>query len=63
MNNQVKQAWRIHTQINFCAKAYPTVPINHPDSAALRILGTFLQNGYLHGAIREKAGAYGGGAS
>ena len=59
---QVRQGWRTSTPVHFCAKAYPTVPYTHPDAPALRILGTFLRNGYLHRAIREQGGAYGGGA-
>ncbi len=58
-----KQVWVANTQVNFCAKAYPTVPVDHPDAAPLTILGGFLRNGYLHRAIREQGGAYGGGAS
>lgn len=57
-----KQAWLTSTQVNFCARAYPTVGPDHPDAAALSVLGGFLRNGYLHRAIREKGGAYGGGA-
>jgi len=60
---QVKQLWTTGTQVNFCAKAYPTVAIDHPDAPALGVLGGFLRNGYLHRAIREQGGAYGGGAS
>lgn len=59
----VRQLWQTNTQVNFCAKAYPTVPVDHPDAAALTVLGGFLRNGYLHRAIREQGGAYGGGAS
>ncbi|ADJ27963.1 insulinase family protein [Nitrosococcus watsonii] len=58
----VGQAWTTSTQVNFCAKAYPTVPIGHSDAAALTVLGGFLRNNYLHRAIREQGGAYGGGA-
>ncbi|ARN76212.1 insulinase family protein [Oceanicoccus sagamiensis] len=58
-----KQLWIANTQVNFCAKAYPTVTSEHPDAAALTVLGGFLRNGYLHRAIREQGGAYGGGAS
>ncbi len=60
---QNRQAWLTNTEVNFCAKAYPTVPMTHPDAAALAVLGGFLRNGYLHRAIREQGGAYGGGAS
>jgi Zn-dependent M16 (insulinase) family peptidase len=57
------ELWVTNTQVNFCARAYPTVPVGHPDAAALTVLGAFLRNGYLHRAIREQGGAYGGGAS
>jgi hypothetical protein len=58
-----KKAWLANTQVNFCAKAYPTVATDHADSPALIVLGGFLRNGFLHTAIREKGGAYGSGAS
>jgi len=58
-----KQMWVTSTQVNFCAKSYPAVPVEHEDAAALTVLGGFLRNGYLHRAIREQGGAYGGGAS
>ncbi len=63
VSERVQQAWITNTQVNFCAKAYPTVPMEHPDSAALTVLGGFLRNGFLHRVIREQGGAYGGGAS
>ena len=59
----VKQLWTTNTQVNYCARAYSTVPSNHEDAPALVILGDILRNGYLHRAIREQGGAYGGGAS
>jgi len=55
----VKQVWQTSTQVNFCAKAYRTVPATHPDAPALTVLGGFLRNNYLHKMIREKGGAYG----
>ncbi len=57
------QVWQASTQVSFCAMACPTVPVEHPDAAALTVLGPLLRNGYLHRAIREQGGAYGGGAS
>jgi Zn-dependent M16 (insulinase) family peptidase len=63
IREQRAQMWLTNTQVNFCARAYPTVAVQHPDSAALTVLGGFLRNGYLHRAIREQGGAYGGGAS
>ncbi|WP_415884295.1 insulinase family protein [Neptuniibacter sp. QD34_54] len=62
LRSKVKQAWVTSTQVSFCAKAFPTVAVDHPDSAPLTILGDFLRNGYLHRVIREKGGAYGSGA-
>lgn len=62
LRSGVKQAWVTSTQVSFCAKVFPTVTVDHPDSAALTILGDFLRNGYLHKVIREKGGAYGSGA-
>jgi hypothetical protein len=59
----VRQGWRTSTQVNFCAKAYSTVPQSHPDAPALQVLGDFLRNGFLHQCIRERGGAYGAGAS
>lgn len=57
------ECWVTNTQVNFCAQAFPTVPSDHPDAAVLTVLGGFLRNGFLHRAIREQGGAYGGGAS
>jgi Zn-dependent M16 (insulinase) family peptidase len=63
VREQRREMWVANTQVNFCAHAYPTVPVGHADSAALTVLGGFLRNGFLHTAIRERGGAYGGGAS
>jgi len=60
---RVGELWVTNTQVNFCALAYPTVPVGHADAGALTVLGGFLRNGFLHRAIREQGGAYGGGAS
>ncbi|WP_054112632.1 insulinase family protein [Marinagarivorans algicola] len=57
-----QSAWLTNSQVSFCAKAYPTVASDHPDAAALVILGNVMRNGYLHRTIREQGGAYGGGA-
>jgi hypothetical protein len=63
LRQRVGEMWATNTQVNFCAQAYPTVPVRHPDAAPLTILGGVLRNGFLHRAIREQGGAYGGGAS
>jgi hypothetical protein len=62
IREQLRQAWTTSTQVNFCAKAYPTVPSGHEDNATLHVLAAFMRNGFLHQAIRERGGAYGGGA-
>lgn len=62
VSETVNEAWLTSTQVNFCARAYPTVPSDHPDAPVLTVLGGFLRNGFLHRAIREQGGAYGGGA-
>ena len=59
----IQEMWVTNTQVNFCAKAYPTVPSGHTDAPALSVLAAFLRNGFLHRTIREQGGAYGGGAS
>ncbi|BFM20824.1 insulinase family protein [Gilvimarinus japonicus] len=63
VSHPVREAWLTNTQVNFCAKAYPTVGADHPDAAPLTVLSGVLRNAYLHRAIRERGGAYGGGAS
>ncbi|WP_374665734.1 insulinase family protein [Acinetobacter sp.] len=57
------EAWLIQANVQFCASAYPAVEVSHPDAAPLMVLASYLRNGFLHSAIREKGGAYGGGAS
>ncbi|HTT09099.1 MAG TPA: insulinase family protein [Gammaproteobacteria bacterium] len=60
---RVHEAWVTNTQVNFCARAYPAAPADHPDAPVFSVLGKFLHHGYLHRAIREQGGAYGSGAS
>lgn len=63
VRESVKEVWTTSTAVNFCAKAYPTVAPSHEDNAVLSVLAGFMRNGFLHRAIREQGGAYGGGAS
>ncbi len=63
IKENIRQAWLTSTQVNFCARAFATVPVEHPDAAALTVLGGFLRNGFLHRSIREQGGAYGSGAN
>ncbi|WP_019671806.1 insulinase family protein [Psychrobacter lutiphocae] len=55
-------AWLVATNVYHNAAVYPTVTADHPDAAPLMVLAPYLRNGYLHSAIRERGGAYGGGA-
>ncbi len=63
IRENLNQGWATSTQVNFCAKAFATVPSGHEDNAVLQVLAGFLRNGFLHRAIREQGGAYGGGAN
>ncbi|GAB5415334.1 MAG: insulinase family protein [Congregibacter sp.] len=63
LREQRRECWVVNSQVSFCAKAYPTVPSGHADAPALTVLSGYLRNGFLHRAIREQGGAYGGGAS
>lgn len=50
-------------QVSYIGVALPGVPYTHKDAGALQILANLLTHKYLHREIREKGGAYGGGAS
>ena len=49
-------------QVYYSALAIPTVPYTHPSGGPLQVLSQLLTHKYLHHEIREKGGAYGGGA-
>jgi Zn-dependent M16 (insulinase) family peptidase len=49
-------------QVSYTAMCLKTVPYTHKDGAALQMLSQLLTHKYLHHEIREKGGAYGGGA-
>ncbi|RKM21821.1 peptidase M16 [Moraxella catarrhalis] len=61
--DEPKTAWLISSNVYYNAAAYQATTSEHEDTPALMVLAPFLRNGYLHGAIREKGGAYGSGAS
>ncbi|CAH1789315.1 unnamed protein product [Owenia fusiformis] len=48
--------------VNYMARVVRTVPYTHEHFAPLRILSRLMSAKYLHREIREKGGAYGGGA-
>ena len=49
-------------QVYYSALSLPTVPYTDPHGAPLQILAQLLTHKHLHHEIREKGGAYGGGA-
>ncbi|NEU33615.1 peptidase M16, partial [bacterium LRH843] len=63
IDTDADEAWLIQANVQFCSLAYQAVEVSHPDAAPLMVLAAYLRNGFLHSAIREKGGAYGGGAS
>ncbi len=60
---RVRQAWATNAQVNYCAQSIPVVTSGHAAAPAFTVLSEYLGNGFLHSAVREKGGAYGGGAS
>ncbi|WP_417212137.1 insulinase family protein [Acinetobacter venetianus] len=63
VESSADEAWLIQANVQFCSSAYQAVDVAHADAAPLMVLAAYLRNGFLHSAIREKGGAYGGGAS
>ena len=51
------------SQTNYVVRTLKTVPYTHAHAAPLLLLGQVLSLGFLHKEVREKGGAYGGGAA
>ncbi|KAG1179298.1 hypothetical protein G6F70_002435 [Rhizopus microsporus] len=60
--NYPKTFFPLPFQVNFAAQVMKGVPYTHQDGASLQVLSSLLTTHYLHKEIREKNGAYGGGA-
>ena len=60
---RVPQARTTDTPVAYNAVSFASVPYVHPDSPALLVLSKLLRTEYLLKELREKGGAYGGGAS
>ncbi|KAK4127889.1 hypothetical protein N657DRAFT_566291 [Parathielavia appendiculata] len=58
----IKSFYPLPYQVYYGALALPTVSYTSPDGAPLQILASLLTHKHLHHEIREKGGAYGGGA-
>lgn len=59
----VRKFYEMPFQVTYAGSSVRGVPYSHADGAALQILSSMLTHKYLHGEIREKGGAYGGGAA
>ncbi|XP_076014931.1 presequence protease, mitochondrial [Genypterus blacodes] len=59
---QMKTFFPLPFSVNFVSECIRTVPFIHQDYASLCILARMMTAKFLHGEIREKGGAYGGGA-
>ncbi|KAM7400088.1 hypothetical protein PAMA_004675 [Pampus argenteus] len=59
---QMKTFFQMPFPVNFVSETIRTVPFSHEDYASLCVLGRMMTAKFLHGEIREKGGAYGGGA-
>ncbi|XP_067108904.1 presequence protease, mitochondrial isoform X1 [Osmerus mordax] len=59
---QMKTFFQLPFPINFVSECIRTVPFTHQDYASLCLLARMMTAKFLHGEIREKGGAYGGGA-
>ncbi len=58
----IKTFFPLPYQVYYGSLALPTVSYTSPDGAPLQILAQLLTHKHLHHEIREKGGAYGGGA-
>uniref|UniRef100_A0AAQ5XQH9 Presequence protease, mitochondrial n=1 Tax=Amphiprion ocellaris TaxID=80972 RepID=A0AAQ5XQH9_AMPOC len=59
---QMKTYFDMPFPVHFVSETIRTVPFSHQDYASLCILARMMTAKFLHGEIREKGGAYGGGA-
>uniref|UniRef100_A0A8C3T895 Pitrilysin metalloproteinase 1 n=1 Tax=Chelydra serpentina TaxID=8475 RepID=A0A8C3T895_CHESE len=60
---QMKTHFLLPFPVNYVGECIRTVPYTAPDYASLRILARLMTAKFLHREIREKGGAYGGGAT
>ncbi|KAH0627570.1 hypothetical protein JD844_003451 [Phrynosoma platyrhinos] len=59
---QMKTHFLLPFPVNYVGACVRTVPFTAPDHASLHILARLMTAKFLHTEIREKGGAYGGGA-
>lgn len=58
-----KSYFAIPGTVNYVASSIEGLPYTNPDSPTLKVVAQLLSNCFLHRELREKGGAYGGGAS
>jgi len=63
LNSSTKSFIKLPFQVSYASSVLKGVPYTHEDGAKLQVLANLLTFKYLHREIREKGGAYGGGAS
>lgn len=61
-SRNIKSFYPLPYQVYYGALALPTVSYTSPQGASLQMLSQLLTHKHLHHEIREKGGAYGGGA-
>nr|XP_020016944.1 LOW QUALITY PROTEIN: presequence protease, mitochondrial [Castor canadensis] len=59
---QMKTHFLLPFPVNYVSECVRTAPYTDPDHASLKILARLMTAKFLHTEIREKGGAYGGGA-
>ncbi|KAH8882801.1 hypothetical protein GQ53DRAFT_831219 [Thozetella sp. PMI_491] len=62
LSRNIKSFYPLPYQVYYGALALPTASYTSPEGAPLQILAQLLTHKHLHHEIREKGGAYGGGA-
>lgn len=63
LNSNTESYIKLPFQVGYASSVYKGVPYTHEDGAKLQVLAQLLTFKYLHKEIREKGGAYGGGAT
>ncbi|XP_008050953.2 presequence protease, mitochondrial [Carlito syrichta] len=59
---QMKTHFLLPFPVNYVGECVRTVPYTDPDHASLKVLARLMTAKFLHTEVREKGGAYGGGA-
>jgi Zn-dependent M16 (insulinase) family peptidase len=62
LNPNMKSFIKLPFQVGYASSVFKGVPYVHEDGAKLQVLSNLLTFKYLHREVREKGGAYGGGA-